>query len=83
MLILFFCLKIGFFEYEINLFIKIFCFFIFVLFIILVVVEGFGNIKIDVWYIKIMKFLVLFLIIVLIFFCVNFDMGKLVYLWFI
>ncbi|KAK4680047.1 putative aminophospholipid-translocase [Podospora pseudoanserina] len=75
--------KTGLLEYEINSLTKILCFLTLALSIILVAAEGFGNTKTDVWYIKIMKFLVLFSTIVPISLRVNLDMGKSVYSWFI
>ncbi|KAK0739658.1 hypothetical protein B0T21DRAFT_346949 [Apiosordaria backusii] len=75
--------KTGLLEYEINSLTKILCVLTLALSIILVAAEGFGNTKTDVWYIKIMKFLVLFSTIVPISLRVNLDMGKSVYSWFI
>ncbi len=51
--------------------------------IILVALEGFGNTQGSVWYVKIMRFLVLFSTIVPISLRVNLDLGKSVYSWFI
>lgn len=75
--------KTGLLEYEINSLTKILCFLTLGLSIILVALEGFGNTKGNVWYIKIMRFLVLFSTIVPISLRVNLDLGKSVYSWFI
>ena len=75
--------KTGLLEYEINSLTKILCVLTLALSIILVALEGFGNTKGSVWYIKIMKFLVLFSTIVPISLRVNLDLGKSVYSWFI
>jgi phospholipid-translocating ATPase len=75
--------KTGLLEYEINSLTKILCFLTLALSIILVALEGFGNTKGNIWYVKIMRFLVLFSTIVPISLRVNLDMGKSVYSWFI
>lgn len=75
--------KTGLLEYEINSLTKILCFLTLALSIILVAFEGFGETKGNVWYVKIMRFLVLFSTIVPISLRVNLDMGKSVYSWFI
>lgn len=75
--------KTGLLEYEINSLTKILCFLTLALSIILVALEGFGHTKGAVWYVKIMRFLVLFSTIVPISLRVNLDMGKSVYSRFI
>ncbi|KAK4104842.1 phospholipid-translocating P-type ATPase [Parathielavia hyrcaniae] len=75
--------KTGLLEYEINSLTKILCFLTLALSIILVALEGFNNTKGSIWYVKIMRFLVLFSTIVPISLRVNLDMGKSVYSWFI
>ncbi|KLU92740.1 phospholipid-translocating P-type ATPase [Magnaporthiopsis poae ATCC 64411] len=75
--------KTGLLEYEINSLTKILCALTLALSIILVALEGFGNTEKNVWYVKIMRFLVLFSTIVPISLRVNLDMGKSVYSWFI
>ena len=75
--------KTGLLEYEINSLTKILCFLTLALSIILVALEGFGNTKGNIWYVKIMRFLVLFSTIVPISLRVNLDLGKSVYSWFI
>ncbi|KAF5659715.1 phospholipid-translocating ATPase [Fusarium circinatum] len=75
--------KTGLLEYEINSLTKILCALTLALSIILVALEGFGNTKDNVWYVKIMRFLVLFSTIVPISLRVNLDMGKSAYSWFI
>jgi len=75
--------KTGLLEYEINSLTKILCFLTLAISIILVALEGFSNTKGSIWYVKIMRFLVLFSTIVPISLRVNLDMGKSVYSWFI
>jgi phospholipid-translocating ATPase len=75
--------KTGLLEYEINSLTKILCFLTLALSILLVAVEGFNTTNGNVWYVKIMRFLVLFSTIVPISLRVNLDMGKSVYSWFI
>ncbi|KAI0144783.1 phospholipid-translocating P-type ATPase [Pestalotiopsis sp. NC0098] len=75
--------KTGLLEYEINSLTKILCALTLGLSIILVALEGFSNTEGNVWYVKIMRFLVLFSTIVPISLRVNLDMGKSVYSWFI
>lgn len=75
--------KTGLLEYEINSLTKILCALTLGLSIVLVALEGFGNTEGNVWYVKIMRFLVLFSTIVPISLRVNLDMGKSVYSWFI
>ncbi|RDL35386.1 Phospholipid-transporting ATPase [Venustampulla echinocandica] len=75
--------KTGLLEYEINSLTKILCALTLSLSIILVALEGFHHVEGIKWYIKIMRFLVLFSTIVPISLRVNLDMGKTVYSWFI
>ncbi|KAK7911327.1 phospholipid-transporting ATPase [Apiospora marii] len=75
--------KTGLLEYEINSLTKILCALTLALSIILVALEGFGNTDGNTWYIKIMRFLVLFSTIVPISLRVNLDMGKSAYSRFI
>ncbi|KAK3325320.1 hypothetical protein B0H66DRAFT_547959 [Apodospora peruviana] len=75
--------KTGLLEYEINSLTKILCFLTLAISIILVALEGFGNTQGNVWYVKIMRFLVLFSTIVPISLRVNLDLGKSVYSYFI
>ena len=74
--------KVGLLEYEINSLTKILCFLTLALSIILVALEGFSADG-HPWYVKIMRFLVLFSTIVPISLRVNLDLGKSVYSWFI
>ncbi|CAL3966152.1 unnamed protein product [Diplocarpon coronariae] len=75
--------KTGLLEYEINSLTKILCGLTLSLSIILVALEGFEHVEGVKWYVKIMRFLVLFSTIVPISLRVNLDMGKSVYSWFI
>ncbi|KAL2268565.1 hypothetical protein VTJ83DRAFT_3411 [Remersonia thermophila] len=75
--------KTGLLEYEINSLTKILCFLTLALSVILVAFQGFSSAQGNVWYVKIMRFLVLFSTIVPISLRVNLDMGKSVYSWFI
>ena len=75
--------KSGLLEYEINSLTKILCALTLALSIILVALEGFEKTTGNVWYVKIMRFLVLFSTIVPISLRVNLDLGKSVYSWFI
>ncbi|KAL5628711.1 hypothetical protein BROUX41_002102 [Berkeleyomyces rouxiae] len=75
--------KIGLLEYEINSLTKILCGLTLLLSIILVALEGFENTDGTIWYVKIMRFLVLFSTIVPISLRVNLDMGKSAYSYFI
>jgi len=75
--------KTGLLEYEINSLTKILCFLTLALSIILVAAEGFSSTEGHIWYVKIMRFLVLFSTIVPISLRVNLDLGKSVYSWFI
>ncbi len=75
--------KTGLLEYEINSLTKILCALTLSLSIVLVALEGFEHTINNVWYVKIMRFLVLFSTIVPISLRVNLDMGKTVYSWFI
>lgn len=75
--------KTGLLEYEINSLTKILCALTLALSIILVALEGFENTEGNVWYIKIMRFLVLFSTIVPISLRVNLDLGKSAYSRFI
>lgn len=75
--------KTGLLEYEINSLTKILCALTLTLSIVLVALEGFHHVEGIEWYVKIMRFLVLFSTIVPISLRVNLDMGKTVYSWFI
>ncbi|KAH8586138.1 P-type ATPase-like protein [Bisporella sp. PMI_857] len=77
--------KTGLLEYEINSLTKILCLLTLTLSVVLVILEfGQANYKPDLeWYVKIVRFLVLFSTIVPISLRVNLDMGKTVYSWFI
>jgi phospholipid-translocating ATPase len=75
--------KTGLLEYEINSLTKILCALTLLLSILLVALEGFETTVGNVWYVKIMRFLVLFSTIVPISLRVNLDMGKSVYSWYI
>ncbi|KAI5461499.1 P-type ATPase-like protein [Mariannaea sp. PMI_226] len=75
--------KTGLLEYEINSLTKILCALTLAISVILVALEGFENTEGNVWYVKIMRFLVLFSTIVPISLRVNLDMGKSAYSWFI
>ena len=76
--------KTGLLEYEINSLTKILCALTLSLSILLVVLERAEEQVDEVkWYVKIMRFLVLFSTIVPISLRVNLDMGKTVYSWFI
>ncbi|KAK7750230.1 putative aminophospholipid-translocase [Diatrype stigma] len=75
--------KTGLLEFEINSLTKILCALTLAISILLVALEGFGNTEGNVWYVKIMRFLVLFSTIVPISLRVNLDMGKSVYSRFI
>ncbi|KAI0379838.1 phospholipid-translocating P-type ATPase [Hypomontagnella monticulosa] len=75
--------KTGLLEYEINSLTKILCALTLALSVVLVALEGFGNTEGNIWYVKIMRFLVLFSTIVPISLRVNLDLGKSVYSWFI
>ncbi|KAH7318341.1 hypothetical protein B0I35DRAFT_478857 [Stachybotrys elegans] len=75
--------KTGLLEYEINSLTKILCALTLGLSVLLVALEGFENTEGNVWYIKIMRFLVLFSTIVPISLRVNLDLGKSAYSRFI
>lgn len=75
--------KTGLLEYEINSLTKILCALTLTLSIVLVALEGFEHVEGVKWYVKIMRFLVLFSTIVPISLRVNLDMGKSVYSRFI
>jgi phospholipid-translocating ATPase len=75
--------KTGLLEFEINSLTKILCALTLTLSIVLVALEGFEHVEGVKWYVKIMRFLVLFSTIVPISLRVNLDMGKSVYSWFI
>lgn len=75
--------KTGLLEYEINSLTKILCALTLLLSIVLVALQGFEKTGGNVWYIKIMRFLVLFSTIVPISLRVNLDLGKSVYSRFI
>jgi phospholipid-translocating ATPase len=68
--------KTGLLEYEINSLTKILCALTLGLSVLLVALEGFESSDGNAWYIKIMRFLVLFSTIVPISLRVNLDMGK-------
>jgi phospholipid-translocating ATPase len=76
--------KTGLLEYEINSLTKILCGLTLTLSIVLVLLELAENADVQMkWYVKVMRFLVLFSTIVPISLRVNLDMGKTVYSWFI
>ncbi|KAG6031244.1 hypothetical protein E4U41_007646 [Claviceps citrina] len=75
--------KTGLLEYEINSLTKILCALTLALSVVLVALEAFEKTTGNVWYIKIMRFLVLFSTIVPISLRVNLDMGKSAYSRFI
>ncbi|PHH91178.1 hypothetical protein CDD83_1413 [Cordyceps sp. RAO-2017] len=75
--------KTGLLEYEINSLTKILCALTLALSIVLVALQGFEKSGGNIWYIKIMRFLVLFSTIVPISLRVNLDMGKSAYSRFI
>jgi len=77
--------KTGLLEYEINSLTKILCLLTLTLSVVLVILEfAQKEYKPDLaWYVKIVRFLVLFSTIVPISLRVNLDMGKTVYSWFI
>lgn len=77
--------KTGLLEYEINSLTKILCGLTLTLSIVLVALEFAENDMVEgaKWYVKVMRFLVLFSTIVPISLRVNLDMGKTVYSWFI
>ena len=82
--------KTGLLEFEINSLTKILCALTLALSIILVALEeifekknGGKGAENVIWYVKIMRFLVLFSTIVPISLRVNLDLGKSVYSWFI
>ena len=76
--------KTGLLEFEINSLVKILCALTLSLSVILVVLEALeGTIENGKWYVKIMRFLVLFSTIVPISLRVNLDMAKSVYSYFI
>ncbi|KAE8444120.1 hypothetical protein EG329_000902 [Mollisiaceae sp. DMI_Dod_QoI] len=75
--------KTGLLEYEINSLTKILCALTLTLSIVLVALEGFEHVEGIKWYVKIMRFLVLFSTIVPISLRVNLDMGKSAYSFFI
>lgn len=75
--------KTGLLEYEINSLTKILCALTLTLSVVLVALEGFENTGGAVWYVKIMRFLVLFSTIVPVSLRVNLDMGKSAYSRFI
>ncbi|KAK6595408.1 phospholipid-translocating P-type ATPase [Botrytis cinerea] len=75
--------KTGLLENEINSLTKILCALTLTLSVVLVALEGFEHVEGVKWYVKIMRFLVLFSTIVPISLRVNLDMGKSVYSWFI
>ncbi|KUJ11533.1 P-type ATPase-like protein [Mollisia scopiformis] len=75
--------KTGLLEYEINSLTKILCALTLTLSVVLVALESLKGVEGIKWYVKIMRFLVLFSTIVPISLRVNLDMGKSAYSWFI
>lgn len=75
--------KVGLLEYEINSLTKILCLLTLTLSIVLVALEGFEHADGMKWYVKMMRFLVLFSTIVPISLRVNLDLGKSMYSRFI
>ncbi|KAL3422715.1 phospholipid-translocating P-type ATPase [Phlyctema vagabunda] len=75
--------KTGLLEYEINSLTKILCGLTLTLSFVLVALDGFQTVDDLKWYVRIVRFLVLFSTIVPISLRVNLDMGKSVYSWFI
>ncbi|KAI5798151.1 phospholipid-translocating P-type ATPase [Pyronema domesticum] len=90
--------KTGLLENEINNLTKILCILTFTLSIVLVALENFGNhpnnpgvkdpddpneVRSGAWYVKILRFLILFSSIIPISLRVNLDMGKSAYAYFI
>lgn len=90
--------KTGLLENEINNLTKILCFLTFTLSFVLVAINGFGSepnkpgvtdpenpeqVVSGAWYVKVLRFLILFSTIVPISLRVNLDMGKSAYAWFI
>ncbi|KOS21299.1 putative phospholipid-transporting ATPase [Escovopsis weberi] len=75
--------KTGLLEYEINSLTKILCALTLIISVVLVALQGFESSGENAWYIKIMRFLVLFSTIVPISLRVNLDMGKTAYSRFI
>jgi phospholipid-translocating ATPase len=75
--------KTGLLELEINALTKWLCVFTLSLSFILVALAGFREIEGRVWYVNMMRFLILFSTIVPVGLRVNLDMGKSVYAWFI
>jgi len=77
--------KTGLLEYEINSLTKILCLLTLTLSVVLVILEFAqkGYTPDLAWYVKIVRFLVLFSTIVPISLRVNLDMGKTMYSWFI
>ncbi|OCL04095.1 phospholipid-translocating P-type ATPase-like protein [Glonium stellatum] len=75
--------KTGLLEYEINSLTKILCILTLTLSFVLVALEGFKTKDGRLWYISVMRFLILFSTIVPVGLRVNLDMGKSVYAWFI
>ncbi|KAF4586061.1 phospholipid-translocating P-type ATPase [Ophiocordyceps camponoti-floridani] len=75
--------KTGLLEYEINSLTKILCALTLALSILLVALQGFEKTGGNAWYIKMMRFLVLFSTIVPISLRVNLDLGKSAYSRFI
>ncbi|PFH63077.1 hypothetical protein XA68_18214 [Ophiocordyceps unilateralis] len=75
--------KTGLLEYEINSLTKILCALTLALSVVLVALQGFEKTGGNAWYIKIMRFLVLFSTIVPISLRVNLDLGKSAYSRFI
>lgn len=67
--------KTGLLELEINLLLKLLCALVFVLLFGLVALHRFGRM----WYVDVMKYLILFLTIIPVSLRVNLDLGKLVY----
>lgn len=73
--------KTGLLEYEINSLTKILCFLTALLSIILVIFEKVETQDDRIWYLAIMRYLILFSTIVPISLRVNLDMGKSWYAW--
>jgi phospholipid-translocating ATPase len=75
--------KVGLLELEINSLTKILCALTLSLSIVLVLIGRIEHQEARVWYISVMRFLILFSTVVPISLRVNLDMGKTVYAWFI
>jgi len=77
--------KSGLLEQEINSLTKILAVFVLALSFILVALHGFDKVdeNENPWYVRVMRFLILFSTIVPVSLRVNLDMGKTAYAWFI